>query len=113
MLGLMPWKENIMFKIFKKWKITIVVGFVLVLVAAVIRIYHITLLPVFADEAIYIRWSQVMNAEPTLRFLPLSDGNQPLFLWMLLFAVKRFNDQLFVGRVLSSVCVLVTFFTIF
>src|SRR5258708_1747400 len=113
MLGLMSWKENIMFKIFKKWKITIVVGFVLVLVAAVIRIYHITLLPVFADEAIYIRWSQVMNAEPTLRFLPLSDGKQPLFMWILMFAVKRFNDPLFVGRLLSVVSGLGTMFTIF
>lgn len=69
--------------------------------STLIRLYHLTILPVFADEAIYIRWSQVMAAEPTLRFLPLSDGKQPLFMWILMFAVNRFSDPLFVGRLIS------------
>lgn len=66
-----------------------------------VRLYHLTTLPVFADEAIYIRWSQVMSAEPTLRFLPLSDGKQPLYMWILMFYVKRVSDPLFAGRILS------------
>lgn len=66
-----------------------------------VRVYHLTILPVFADEAIYIRWSQIMASEPTLRFLPLSDGKQPLFMWVLMFFVKKMNDPLFAGRILS------------
>lgn len=66
-----------------------------------VRLYHLTPLPVFADEAIYIRWSQIMSNEATLRFLPLSDGKEPLFMWILMFLIKRFSDPLFVGRLLS------------
>lgn len=66
-----------------------------------VRFYNLTLLPVFADEAIYIRWSQIMANEPTLRFLPLSDGKQPMFMWILMFLVNRFTDPLFIGRAVS------------
>jgi len=83
-----------------KW----ILGFSFVLLAAFgLRTYHLTILPVFADEAIYIRWSQIMASEPTLRFLPLSDGKQPLFMWVLMFFVKRMSDPLFAGRLLSAV----------
>jgi len=85
----------------KDWGLTILLGVIILAIAFVARIYHLTLLPVFADEAIYIRWSQVMGAEPTLRFLPLSDGKQPLFMWLLMFAVTRFSDPLFIGRLVS------------
>jgi len=73
----------------------------IILLALGIRIYHLTLLPVFADEAIYIRWAQVMANEPTLRFLPLSDGKQPLFMWVLMFIVRKLSNPLFAGRLLS------------
>lgn len=66
-----------------------------------VRLYNLTLLPVFADEAIYIRWAQVMRAEETLRFLPLSDGKQPLFMWMMIPVFKLISDPLFAGRFLS------------
>ncbi len=88
-------------KFLSEWKWVILGGFLLLVFAFGIRLYHLTLLPVFADEAIYIRWSQVMNAEPTLRFLPLSDGKQPLFMWFLMFYIKHMSDPLFAGRILS------------
>jgi len=66
-----------------------------------LRLPNLTVLPVFADEAIYIRWAQVMRAEPTLRFLPLSDGKQPLFMWMVMGCLKFFKNPLFVGRLVS------------
>ena len=66
-----------------------------------LRLKNLTILPIFADEAIYIRWSQVMKAESTLRFLPLSDGKQPLFMWLLMPVFSFFNDPLFAGRFLS------------
>lgn len=66
-----------------------------------IRAVNITKIPVFADEAIYVRWSQVMKAEPTLRFLPQSDGKQPLFMWLTMPALKVFSNPLIAGRMIS------------
>lgn len=42
-----------------------------------------------------------MSAESTLRFLPLSDGKEPLYMWILMFYVRRMNDPLIAGRLLS------------
>ncbi len=86
---------------YKKWKFTIL-GLLIILGAALfIRIYRLDLIPVFVDEAIYIRWAQVMRAESTLRFLPLSDGKQPLFMWAVMPALKVIADPLIAGRVVS------------
>ncbi len=80
-------------------------GYILVGVAIIflffLRFYNLTILPVFADEAIYIRWSQVMKAEETLRFLPLSDGKQPLFMWLTIPFLKLISDPLVAGRTVS------------
>ncbi|KKT83994.1 MAG: hypothetical protein UW80_C0003G0010 [Microgenomates group bacterium GW2011_GWC1_44_9] len=67
------------------------------------RLYQLQTIPVFVDEAIYVRWSQVMRAEPTLRFLPLSDGKQPLFMWATIPFLKLISDPLIAGRLLSVV----------
>jgi len=42
-----------------------------------------------------------MRSEPTLRFLPLSDGKTPLFMWAMMPLFKIFHDPLFAGRILS------------
>lgn len=68
-----------------------------------LRVINLTIIPVFADEAIYIRWSQLMQAVPTLRFIPLSDGKQPLFMWLTIPFLKLFSDPLFAGRFLSVI----------
>ncbi|HEX6977582.1 MAG TPA: glycosyltransferase family 39 protein [Patescibacteria group bacterium] len=83
------------------WKKTGIILFLILLFAFLIRIYHLTSMPVFADEAIYIRWSQVMAADNTLRFLPLSDGKQPFYMWILMFLMNKRFDPLFLGRVIS------------
>jgi len=90
-------------KFWKSWGWVILVGLGILIVAFALRLFHLTIIPVFADEAIYIRWSQIMASEPTLRFLPLSDGKQPLFMWILMLFVKRLSDPLFAGRLLSAV----------
>ncbi len=74
---------------------------ILVLVLFCLRFIHLTLLPIFADEAIYVRWAQVMKAEETLRFLPLSDGKEPLFMWVLMGLFKFIHNPLVAGRVVS------------
>ncbi len=65
------------------------------------RIFNLGKLPIFADEAIYVRWAQIMRAEPSLRFLPLQDGKQPLFMWAVIPLLKLFKDPLIAGRMLS------------
>lgn len=74
-----------------------------------LRLPNLTLQPIFADEAIYIRWAQVMKSEPALRFLPLSDGKTPLFMWAMIPLFKFIQDPLLAGRFLS---VLSGFFTL-
>jgi 4-amino-4-deoxy-L-arabinose transferase-like glycosyltransferase len=75
--------------------------FILLAAFLVVRLYRLDSLPVFVDEAIYVRWSQVMRAEPTLRFLPLSDGKQPLYMWLSIPFLKLISDPLVAGRVVS------------
>ncbi len=66
-----------------------------------LRLPNLTLQPIFADEAIYIRWAQIMRAEPTLRFVSLSDGKTPLFMWAMMPMFKVIRDPLLAGRFLS------------
>lgn len=66
-----------------------------------IRVSNLNNLPVFADEAIYIRWAQIIKSEETLRFIPLSDGKQPLYMWITAFSLKIFEDPLFASRMVS------------
>lgn len=49
-----------------------------------------------------------MRAEPTLRFLPLTDGKTPLFMWSMMPLFKIFEDPLFAGRLLSVISGLFT-----
>jgi hypothetical protein len=90
-------------KFWKKWRWVTLAGLGIIVFGFILRLINLTILPVFCDEAIYIRWSQIMASEPTLRFLPLSDGKQPFFMWVLMFYVKRLSDPLFAGRLLSAV----------
>lgn len=79
----------------------------------VLRIPNLTLQPIFADEAIYIRWSQIMKSEPTLRFISLQDGKTPLFMWILMPVLVFFKDPLFAGRILSVFSGFVTLLGVF
>lgn len=88
-------------KILNEWRVTIFLGILILMVALVLRLYHLDLLPVFADEAIYVRWAQVMRAEPTLRFVPLSDGKQPLFMWSTIPFLKLISNPVIAGRMVS------------
>ena len=103
-----------MFKKFiKEYLLTFLIMLLIILIGAYLRFGNLTIIPVFADEAIYIRWSQVMMSEPTLRFLPLSDGKQPLFMWLTIPFLKVFADPLFAGRALSAFSGLITSIGIF
>lgn len=66
------------------------------------HLYALTNLPVFADEAIYIRWAQLIMDEPLrYAFFPLNDGKTPLFIWFLVPLQYLFSDPLLAGRIVA------------
>src|SRR3989304_5055281 len=85
----------------KEWRNPLLTCVLILILGLFLRLYNLTIFPVFADEAIYIRWAQVMRAEQNLRFLPLSDGKQPLFMWLEIPFLKVFSDPLVAGRIVS------------
>lgn len=69
----------------------------------VTRLTNLTLIPIFTDEAIYLRWSQIMAHDASLRYLPLVDGKPPFFMWATATLLRVFSglDPLFVLRLVS------------
>lgn len=66
------------------------------------HILTLTNFPVFADEAIYIRWSQlIVDDWKQYLFFPLNDGKTPVFMWLGTLSQLIFSDQLFAGRMVS------------
>lgn len=75
----------------------------LIAVYTVSRLIHLTALPIFTDEAIYIRWSQIGGNDAGWRFISLTDGKQPLFTWLVMASLRFFRDPLFAGRFVSVI----------
>jgi 4-amino-4-deoxy-L-arabinose transferase-like glycosyltransferase len=82
--------------------ILILLGITLIYFAT--RIYHLTSLPIFVDEAIYSRWSQIGLYDASWRFISLTDGKQPLFVWFAMPFLNFIKDPLFATRLASVVC---------
>ena len=62
----------------------------------------LTTLPVFADEAIYLRWAQlIIDDWRQYLFFPMNDGKTPLFIWLLVGPLKIFSDPLLAGRLVA------------
>lgn len=65
------------------------------------RFYNILSLSIFTDEAIYVRWSQIASNDASWRFISLTDGKQPMFVWVAMILMKFIHDPLLAGRVVS------------
>lgn len=84
-------------------------GKVLLLIAGLTALYFITRLtnltklPIFTDEAIYIRWSQIGSRDPNWRYISLVDGKQPLFTWIMMVFLRVIRDPLMAGRLVSVI----------
>lgn len=57
--------------------------------------------PLFFDEAIYIRWSQYIIDDWFWKFISLSDGKQPLFIWLMNISLRIIPDPVIGGRIIS------------
>lgn len=66
-----------------------------------LRLISLTSLPIFTDEAIYLRWAQIALGDSTWRFISLTDGKQPLFVWATMVFMKFIDDPLVAGRLVS------------
>ena len=85
----------------RKW---VIVAVILLGLYVLTRLTNLTKLPIFTDEAIYIRWSQIGSRDANWRFISLTDGKQPLFTWIMMVFFRIIpGDPLVVGR-LVSVC---------
>ncbi len=73
----------------------------------VTRLINLTIIPIFTDEAIYIRWSEIawsvrkLGGAASLVFIPLSDGKQPFYFWIAGLCMQFIPDHLWAGRVTS------------
>ncbi|NMC35415.1 glycosyltransferase family 39 protein [Candidatus Beckwithbacteria bacterium] len=65
------------------------------------RLYNLTFLPIFNDEAIYLDWGQRMTSQPGLAFYSLYDGKPPLIFWLYGWMNKIIPDPLVAGRVVG------------
>src|ERR1700759_2787635 len=65
------------------------------------RLFHILTLPIFTDEAIYVHWSQVAQHDASWRFISLTDGKQPMYVWIAMLFLKVISDPLLAGRLVS------------
>lgn len=77
----------------------------LILLFLFTRLYNLTLLPIFTDEAIYIYWAKYIATFHSHFFMSLTDGKPPFFIWVIAFFLKIFpvSMYLFAGRFVSVI----------
>lgn len=87
----------------------------LVLVYLFTRLYHLTILPIFTDESIYIYWAKLIATTHSQWFVSLTDGKPPLLIWMIASFLSILPDSwyLVAGRLPSVVAGLVSLIFIF
>jgi 4-amino-4-deoxy-L-arabinose transferase-like glycosyltransferase len=67
-----------------------------------VHLFALDALPVFADETIYIRWSQlIIDDWQRYLFYPMNDGKTPLQMWLMVPFLLIFDNQVWAGRLLS------------
>jgi hypothetical protein len=70
-----------------------------------LRLPHLRNLAIFCDEAIYLRWAQLVRLHPAQNlFVSLNDAKPPLHIWLLALAWPLHVDPLVSGRLLSLAC---------
>lgn len=69
----------------------------------VLSLTNLTRLPIFVDEALYLRWAQIAWHDASWRFISLTDGKQPLYIWFVIPFMKLISDPLAAGRTASVV----------
>lgn len=87
--------------IFEKYKTEILLAVAITFLFFFSRLYNLLQVPIFTDEAIYLRWAQIASGDPAWRFISLTDGKQPLFIWFVVVVMRFVDDPLLAGRLVS------------
>ena len=82
--------------ILRNRKLILISGLLFILYFAT-RLYNILDLQMFTDEAIYTRWSQIARFDANWRFISLTDGKQPSFVWINMVIMRLVDDPLLAG----------------
>lgn len=90
-----------MFKLINNNRRFLIIFFILAFFYFLTRVYSLSSLPIFTDEAIYTRWSQIARFDANWRFISLTDGKQPLFIWLDMVFMRFISDPLLAGRLVS------------
>ncbi|MCL4415463.1 MAG: glycosyltransferase family 39 protein [Actinobacteria bacterium] len=85
----------------KKYKFEILFSALSIILFLSSRLYRLNSLPIFTDETIYVRWSQIAFHDAGWRFISLTDGKQPLFIWFMSILMRFVRDPLLAGRLVS------------
>jgi 4-amino-4-deoxy-L-arabinose transferase-like glycosyltransferase len=88
-------------QLIQKYKWEILTSISLVVAYFVLRLVFLSKLPIFTDEAIYVRWAQIALHDGSWRFISLTDGKQPMFVWVAMVMMKFIHDPLIAGRLVS------------
>lgn len=84
-----------------KYKSEIILSLVIAAFYFFLRLIFISDLPIFTDEAIYARWAQIALHDSSWRFISLTDGKQPMFIWFGIVFMKIIQDPLLSLRLVS------------
>jgi len=87
--------------LFLKYKKELLISIILAIIYFILRLIYLDRLPIFTDEAIYIRWAQIALQDSSWRFISLTDGKQPMFIWAAIIFLKFIKDPLIAGRLVS------------
>src|SRR5438128_6268433 len=65
------------------------------------RLFHLTILPIFTDEAEYIYWAKLIATTNKQWFISLIGTQPPLFIWSMVPFLKILPSYLVAGRMAS------------
>lgn len=85
----------------KKYRLEILLSVGIIVSYFLIRTASFLSMPIFTDEAIYLRWAQIALNDASWRFISLTDGKQPMFVWLAMVFMKFIEDPLVAGRLVS------------
>lgn len=97
----------------KKYAREIFSAVVILVTYLLLRLPTILALPIFTDEAIYIRWAQFLKTDLKFWDYALTDGKQPIFIWFITFFMYLTSNPLLAGRLVSILAGLVTVIGLF
>ena len=76
---------------------------ILFLVFVCTHVLRLSALPIFNDEAIYIRWALLVSEDIGNLFVSAQDGKTPLLMWLNALTIDLFDDIVLSGRIISVI----------